>query len=209
MYESHDSQRRKMQPTCQNIEGAWDLIIRIAAVRKKRPKRTTYAYEAKNLQGTVMFSGSVICGALASTAASKEALVEAAIKAKKLGFCRILFLCYSNKIVQVCNQNCNPSWNEKTMIYDILNLQQQGVCCKALFAPRAILSLSAIMPKVLLEYLVLVAECIQPWCRSCILLSLVSKKNCNSLHIFVLYYAYKITCSSNEILLFNQYTHVL
>jgi len=94
------------------------LIIKIARAKKRRPKRTAYAYEAKNLQGTVMFSGSVSC------AATKEALVEAVVKAKNLGFCRILFLCCSNKIVQVCNQNCNPSWKEKIMIYDILNLQE-------------------------------------------------------------------------------------
>ena len=100
------------------------MSIKIARPKKRRPKRTAYAYEAKNLQGTVMFSGSVSCGAPTSTAATKEALVEAVVKAKNLGFCRILFLCCSNKIVQVCNQNCNPSWKEKTMIYDILNLQE-------------------------------------------------------------------------------------
>ena len=98
------------------------MIIKIARAKKRRPKRITYAYEVKNLQGIVMFSGSVSCGAPTSTAATKEALVEAVVKAKNLGFCRILFLCCSNKIVQVCNQNCNPSWKEKTMIYDILNL---------------------------------------------------------------------------------------
>ena len=93
----------------------------------------------KNLQGIVMFSSGVICGAPTSIARTKEALMEAVVKAKNLGFYRILFLCCSNRIVQVCNQNCNPSWKEKTMIYDILNLQQQGVCCKALFVPKAIL----------------------------------------------------------------------
>ena len=123
MYESHDSQRRKKQPTCQNIKGAWDLIIKIAGARKKRPKRTTYAFEAKNLQGIVMFSGSVICGAPTSIATTKEALMEAAVKARNLGFCRILFFCCSNKLVEVYNQNCNPSWEDKTLLHDLVNLQ--------------------------------------------------------------------------------------
>ena len=63
-----------------------------------------------------MFSGSVSCGAPTSTATTKEALVEAIVKAKNLGFCRILFLCCSNKIVQVYNQNCNC----KVVIYNIM-----------------------------------------------------------------------------------------
>ena len=63
-----------------------------------------------------MFSGSVSCGAPTSTATTKEALVEAVVKAKNLGFCRILFLCCSNKIVQVYNQNCNC----KVVIYNIM-----------------------------------------------------------------------------------------
>ena len=86
-----------------------------------------------------MFFGSNSCGAPTPTAATKEALVQVAVKAKNLGFCRILFLCCSNRLVQVCNQNCNPSWEDKTLLHDIVNLQHQGVCCKALFVPRAVL----------------------------------------------------------------------
>ena len=63
-----------------------------------------------------MFLGSVSCGAPTSTATTTEALVEAIVKAKNLGFCRILFLCCSNKIVQVYNQNCNC----KVVIYNIM-----------------------------------------------------------------------------------------
>ena len=89
--------------------------------------------------GTVMFFGSDSCGAPTSTAATKEALVQAAVKAKNLGFCRILFLCCSNRLVQVCNQYCNLTWEDKTLLHDLLSLLQQGVCCKALFVPRAVL----------------------------------------------------------------------
>ena len=55
------------------------MIIKIAGARKRRLKRTAYAYEVKNLQRIVMFSGSVSCRAPTSTAATKEALVEAAV----------------------------------------------------------------------------------------------------------------------------------
>ena len=69
----------------------------------------------------------------------RKALVQDAVKTKNLGFCRILFMCCSDRLVQVCNQTCNPSWEDKTLLHDLVNLQHQGVCCKALFVPRAVL----------------------------------------------------------------------
>ena len=86
-----------------------------------------------------MFSGSASNGASTTTAATQEALVEAAIKAKNLVFYRILIMCCIKRIVHVCNMQCNPNWQEKTMLSDMLSLQQQGLFCKALFVPRAIL----------------------------------------------------------------------
>lgn len=80
-----------------------------------------------------MLSGSASCGAPTTSATTLVALAEATIKAKDLGFYKILFLCCSNIIVHACNLTCTPNWQEKTMITDILNLQQQGVFCKPLF----------------------------------------------------------------------------
>ena len=59
-----------------------------------------------------MFSGGVSCAAALVFEAVQEALVEAAIKAKSLGFFRILFLCSSERIVQVFNLESFPSWQE-------------------------------------------------------------------------------------------------
>ena len=69
-----------------------DLIIKIAGARTARPKRTSFAYEASNLQGRIMFSGCASSGASTVTAATQEALVVSAVKAKSLGFCRILIV---------------------------------------------------------------------------------------------------------------------
>ena len=49
--------RRPVQHPCayQNLEGPWDLLIRIASIRKRKSRRVAYAYEAINLQGIAIF----------------------------------------------------------------------------------------------------------------------------------------------------------
>ncbi|KAL0016089.1 hypothetical protein SO802_003158 [Lithocarpus litseifolius] len=121
-----------------NIGGSWDLIIKVAGARKTRPRRTAFAYEA-TYQGRIMFSSCASSGASTTTAATQDALVEAVVKSENLGFSRILIMCHSKRLVNVCNMQCSPNWQEKTMLSDLLNLQQQGLCCKTLFVPRVIL----------------------------------------------------------------------
>ena len=133
---------RSVQPHSanQDLGGPWDLIIKVAGFRKRRTRRIALAYEAINLQGLAIFSGGASCAAATTSAATQEALVEAALKAKSLGFFRILFLCSNSSIVQACNSKCSNRWQEKTMVVDLIALQQQGLICKALCVPRAILS---------------------------------------------------------------------
>lgn len=64
-----------------------------------KTRRNALAYEAINLQGMTMFSGGASCAAATVFEAVQEALVEAAIKAKSLVFCTILFLCSSKRMV--------------------------------------------------------------------------------------------------------------
>ena len=78
-------------------------------------------------------------GASTANAATQEALVEAGVKAKWLGCCRVLFMSSSKRVAQVCNFSCTPVGRKKTMVADISNLKQQGLCCKVLFVPRIIL----------------------------------------------------------------------
>ena len=74
-----------------------------------------------------------------TNAALQEALVETALKAKRLGFCRILFSCSNSRVVQACNCLCSNSWQDMVMVADLRSLKQQGVNCKALHVPRSIL----------------------------------------------------------------------
>ena len=49
--------RRPVLHPCayQNLEGPWDLLMRIASIRKRKSRRVAYAYEAINLQGIAIF----------------------------------------------------------------------------------------------------------------------------------------------------------
>ena len=138
---NHDKPNKGIQFNHKNIGGCWDLIIKIAGARKARPKRTSFAYEASNLQGRIMFSGCASSGASTITTAMQEALVVSAIKAKSSGFCRILIMCCSKSLVSVCNLQCSLDWQQITLLSDLAYLQQQGLCYKTLFVPRVILGL--------------------------------------------------------------------
>ena len=66
--------------------------------------------------------------------------MKVALKAKSLVFYNVLFLCSSRRTVHVFNMKSNPRWQEKTMVTNVLNLQQHGFTCKAFFVPRHILN---------------------------------------------------------------------
>ena len=126
-------------PRNHTIEGPWQLIIKVAGVLRKRARRSAYAYEARNMQGEVMFTGVASSAAGTASGAAQEALMEAVIKARNFGFRRALFLSNCNRLVQVCNKESAPHWQEKTMIADLLSLQQNGLVSKLCFVPKAVL----------------------------------------------------------------------
>lgn len=70
----------------QRIGSPWQLIIKIAGAR-----RSGFAYEAKNMQGVIIFYGSLSCAVGSALIAIQEAMVEAAIKARNFGYSQILF----------------------------------------------------------------------------------------------------------------------
>lgn len=124
--------RRSVRPHSanQNLGGPWDLLIKVVGLRK-RTRRVALAYEAINLQGLAIFSGGTSCVATNTSAATQDALVEAALTTRRLGFFRILFLCSNSSIVQACNSKCTTNWQEMTIVANLIALQQQGLVCKA------------------------------------------------------------------------------
>lgn len=82
----------KQARTQQCFQGSWQLIINVAGARKKKAKRCGFAYEAINMQGTVLFHGASTCTSDSAFSAIQEAMVIAAMKARNLGFTHVLFL---------------------------------------------------------------------------------------------------------------------
>ena len=74
------------------------------------------------------------------TDALQEALVEASITARSLGFQQILLLSCCKELVQVCSRWRIPDWKERTMMADISHLQQMGLVSKLIFVPKVVLS---------------------------------------------------------------------
>ena len=91
---------------------------------------TAYAFEAKNRYGELVFRGIGSCAATSATDALQEALVEASITTRSLGFQQILLLSCCKKLVQVCSRWRIPNWKERAMMADISHLQQMGLVSK-------------------------------------------------------------------------------
>ena len=77
----------------------WQLLIKIVGFSSRRIKRSGYAYEAKNLEGITIFKGGASNGRKSCLLAVKDALVKAILKAKELGFSRILILSNNKRLV--------------------------------------------------------------------------------------------------------------
>ena len=71
--------------------------------------------------------GTFSCAAKTALGAAQEALMNALLKARDMGYQRILVLCNSSRLVQVSNLVRAPNWQEQTMVSDILSLQQNGL----------------------------------------------------------------------------------
>ena len=125
---------------CSYIGWNWQVLIKIAGRKRKQNNKSTYAYEARTVQGNCIFLGTFSCAAKTALGAAQEALMNALLKARDMGYQRILVLCNSSRLVQVSNLVRAPNWQEQTMVSDILSLQQNGLLCKLLFVPNIVIS---------------------------------------------------------------------
>lgn len=81
----------------------WQVLIKIAGRKRKQNNRSAYAYEARTVQGNCIFLGTFSCAAKTALGAAQEALMDALLKARDMGYQRILVLCNSSRLVQVSN----------------------------------------------------------------------------------------------------------
>ena len=120
------------------VGGPWQLIIKVATVREKRHNRTGLAYEAKSIQGVEVLQGITSCTGKLISIAIQEAMIEAAVKARSLGFNHFLFLCGIKRAVNVTNGFWPPSWQERVLLSDWASLARNDVYFHSIYVPRIV-----------------------------------------------------------------------
>lgn len=118
----------------------WQIIIKVAAHKNRRSWRSGYAYEAKSMEGRVLFTGGVRKGRKTPYLVLQDAMGEAIFKAKELGFNKVIILSNSKRLGQICNGSKKPTWQEHTLVTDLNQLQQQGLSTLFFCFPRLVLS---------------------------------------------------------------------
>ena len=87
----------------------WQLTVKVVGARLKKLNKSGYAYEAKTTQGdTILQLISSYTGQTVPVII-QEAMLEATIKARDLGYKYVLFLTDSRRAVQVNNNKITPS----------------------------------------------------------------------------------------------------
>ena len=130
------SHRSTDQKRCdQKIRGLWQLIIKIVGVKQKRLNRAGIAYKANSMnEDTIMQRVSSYTVPVLVTI--QEAMLEASIKARNLGYTHFLFLSDSRRAVQVFNMECIPNWQEKILLTDWIRPSLKDCTYHSLFVPK-------------------------------------------------------------------------
>ena len=118
----------------------WQLIIKVAAHRNRRTRRSGYAYEARDMEGRVIFIGGASKGGQIPYLALLEAVSEAVFKAENLGVNEIIILSNSRRLEQICNKARTPILQELTLCSDLTQFQQQGLITFSFVVPNLVLS---------------------------------------------------------------------
>ena len=76
---------QQQQPHIVSSNQEWQIILKVAAHKNRRSKRSGYAYEAKTLDGNELFSGGASYGRKNQQLAIQDAVGEAILKAMQMG----------------------------------------------------------------------------------------------------------------------------
>ena len=84
--QSHEQRQshQKPKPKIPILNQSWQILIKVAASRNRRTKRCD-AFEARKMDGTLLFRGGASSGRQTQLLAVQEALVEALIKVNTIG----------------------------------------------------------------------------------------------------------------------------
>ena len=134
----HTSQPRRTNTDQYPPSGQWQLILKLAGARSRKPKRWSSAYEAINMQGDSIFYGVTSSASRTTGGAMLDAVVKAGIRAKNHGYQRVLFLGASRKLVQVFRHRKIPDWLQQTRLADLNFLNQNGLSCNMFLVPHLV-----------------------------------------------------------------------
>ena len=126
---------RCTRPENQSAAGDWQLIIKLAGARSRRPYRNGTAYEALMVQGDKVFFGTVSSNARTSTGA----LLEAVIAAKDQGFQHVFFLSDSKSLLQTFKMKGASDWQDSTRLVDLCFLTQNGFHYDVFWVPNVVI----------------------------------------------------------------------
>ena len=129
---------RSTRTDYQSTAGNWQLIIKVAGTRSRKPYRSGIAYEAITVQGDRVFFGAVSSKARTIGGALLEAVVEAEIAAKNQGFHQVLFLSDSRDLLQSFKKKKASDWLDNTRIADLSFLTQNGIYCDMILVPHLV-----------------------------------------------------------------------
>ena len=118
----------------------WQLIIKVATHRNRRTRRSGYAYEARDMEGRVIFIGGASKGRQIPYLALLEAVSEAVFKAKNLGVNEVIIVSNSRRLEQICDKAQTPILQELTLCSDLTQFQQQGLITFSFVVPNLVLS---------------------------------------------------------------------
>ena len=131
---------KPIQKSLQNFPNQrWQIIIKVA-VQKNIKSRTGFAYEAKSMEGAALFTGGVSKGRQNPSLVLLDVVGEAILKAKELGYYKVIILSHSKRFVQICNGARKPTWQELTLITDLNHLHQQGLLTLCCWVPKLVLA---------------------------------------------------------------------
>ncbi|XP_030963645.1 uncharacterized protein LOC115984778 [Quercus lobata] len=120
-------------------QNLWQLIIKVARARAKKLHRSGFAYEAMNLPGDVILQRTSSCTEKQPALTIQEAMLEAVIKARDLGYNFLLLLSDSRRSVLVSNRQCTPTWQERVLLASE-TLIHSDLVFHAVYVPAVVLS---------------------------------------------------------------------
>ncbi|KAF3946252.1 hypothetical protein CMV_027461 [Castanea mollissima] len=136
----YDRNSGRPKPVQQPVASPWQIILKVSGARLNRTRRYSFAYEAVNMQGVIVFFGVASSAARSKGGAMFEAMVDAAIRAKHHGFQYILFLGDDRRVVQAFRKKRSSDWLDNTRLADLNTLTQSGLVCNMLFVPHIIVN---------------------------------------------------------------------